>query len=420
MFAHVRATTEGSLSEDNCHPFCHGSLMWMHNGGLAGGARSSGGWASGWPTAGFLGVGRRHRQRVGVRAVPRHAGAHGPRPQRCRPPNGFGPTVLRRAMLRTIETINQLIDEIPESVLHADSVDTRSLLNFALTDGHTIICTRYVSSAADEAASLYYSSGSQWEQRPSATAAAADDRNYQMERRDKGAGVVLVASEPLTFERENWVNVPTNSILTIHGQTVMVHPIKDAYYDRSPYHVRSAAFVQTKGLAANEKSSSPASSSLAARIGRAPRRPVAARRRCRRRRRPGPQEDPRPHHPAQHDARPHPRGLALRQPRPLADAAVRGRVVRGGLVAAAARPAHPHRAAAPAAVRQPARPGQHQEEAHVAERPGARQQQQPGLRRHCLCRARSAHARHAGRAAAEQLRDPNKIAQYFPELNLSH
>jgi glutamine amidotransferase len=52
---------------------------------------------------------------------------------------------------------------------------------------------------------------------------------------------------------ENWVNVPTNSILTIHGQSVVVQPIKDAYSSRSPYHKRSAAFVHTKGLAANEK-----------------------------------------------------------------------------------------------------------------------------------------------------------------------
>lgn len=57
---------------------------------------------------------------------------------------------------------------------------------------------------------------------------------------------------------ENWVNVPTNSILTIHNQTVMVHPIIDQYYNRSPYYVRSSAFVQTKGLATNEKSAVPA------------------------------------------------------------------------------------------------------------------------------------------------------------------
>jgi glutamine amidotransferase len=36
----------------------------------------------------------------------------------------------------------------------------------------------------------------------------------------------------------------------------MVHPIIDQYYDRSPYHVRSSAFVQTKGLIANEKAAS--------------------------------------------------------------------------------------------------------------------------------------------------------------------
>jgi glutamine amidotransferase len=52
---------------------------------------------------------------------------------------------------------------------------------------------------------------------------------------------------------ENWVNVPTNSILTIHRQTVMVHPILDKYYERDPHHIRSSAFVQAKGLVSNEK-----------------------------------------------------------------------------------------------------------------------------------------------------------------------
>jgi glutamine amidotransferase len=44
---------------------------------------------------------------------------------------------------------------------------------------------------------MYYSSGTQWDERASAT----EERNFQMERRDKGADIVLVASEPLTFER---------------------------------------------------------------------------------------------------------------------------------------------------------------------------------------------------------------------------
>ncbi|EEY13924.1 Dug3p [Verticillium alfalfae VaMs.102] len=259
VFAHVRATTEGSLSEDNCHPFCHGSLMWMHNGGLGGWKHIKrrlaerladkwylgvcGGTDSEWAFALFLDT----LQRMG----------HDPSSQ---PHGGFGPTVLRKAMLKTIALINELIDQIPDSVIQAENVDTRSLLNFAVSDGHSIICTRYISSATDEAASLYYSSGTEWEKRTS----SPDDRNYQMERRDKGADIVLVASEPLTFERENWVNVPTNSVLTIHNQTVMVHPIVDEYFDRSPYHVRSSAFVQAKGLTANEKASAHLSPSVSA------------------------------------------------------------------------------------------------------------------------------------------------------------
>ena len=196
IFAHVRATTEGTLSEDNCHPFCHGSLMWMHNGGLGGwkyikrrlGERLADKWYLGvvggtdseWAFALFLDT----LERMG----------HDPSSQR---PEGFGPTVLRKALLKTIAIINELIDQIPERVVVAENVDTRSLLNLSVTDGQSIICTRYVSSSTDEAASLYYSSGTQWE----AKAPTTDDQNYQMERLDKGADIVLVASEPLTFER---------------------------------------------------------------------------------------------------------------------------------------------------------------------------------------------------------------------------
>lgn len=109
------------------------------------------------------------------------------------PADGFGPAVLRSALLKTIQQINQLIKEIPEQVVREQKVDCRSLLNFAVSDGHTVICSRYVSSKKDEAASLYYSSGTSWDD--------DTDGNYRMDRKDKGADVVLVASEPLTFER---------------------------------------------------------------------------------------------------------------------------------------------------------------------------------------------------------------------------
>ncbi|KAG0178258.1 hypothetical protein DFQ29_003695 [Apophysomyces sp. BC1021] len=35
VFAHVRASTSGAVTEANCHPWHYGRIMWMHNGGIA-------------------------------------------------------------------------------------------------------------------------------------------------------------------------------------------------------------------------------------------------------------------------------------------------------------------------------------------------------------------------------------------------
>jgi len=108
---------------------------------------------------------------------------------------GFGHTVLRKALLRTIKEINRFTSQITLAKKTEDSI---SLLNFAVTDGHSVVCSRYVSSRTDEAASLFFSSGTSWK------AQEGEKGEYKMERRDKGADIVLVASEPLTFERGKW------------------------------------------------------------------------------------------------------------------------------------------------------------------------------------------------------------------------
>jgi glutamine amidotransferase len=118
---------------------------------------------------------------------------------------GFGHTVLRKAILKTIERINGFIKEVVGQK-GTESEDCRSLLNFAVTDGESVVCTRYVSSRTDEAASLFFSSGTSWKQsRHGQKAASASSepgqKDFTMERRDKGSDIVLVASEPLTFER---------------------------------------------------------------------------------------------------------------------------------------------------------------------------------------------------------------------------
>lgn len=118
---------------------------------------------------------------------------------------GFGHSVLRKAILKTIERINGFIRDVVGEE-NMGNEDSRSLLNFAVTDGESVVCTRYVSSTTDEAASLFFSSGTSWKQLKGDHSSDGgksedEDRNYVMERRDKGSDIVLVASEPLTFER---------------------------------------------------------------------------------------------------------------------------------------------------------------------------------------------------------------------------
>ncbi|VVT49551.1 uncharacterized protein SAPINGB_P002325 [Magnusiomyces paraingens] len=232
IFAHVRASTAGILSESNCHPFVYHTLMFMHNGNvscferikkrLADHVREKyflivqGGTDSEWVFSLFLDC----LETLGADPSAK---------------NGkFDPKMLRQALLNAIEYIKDWTKEanVPPN--------EPSLLNIAITDGDSVVVSRYVTSKTEEAASLHFSSGTRFfEYSPG---------QYRMERRDKGQNIIMVASEPLTFERNDWITIPTNTILTIKGQTVLIHPILDEYHQPDPSVTRSSGFAESKGL----------------------------------------------------------------------------------------------------------------------------------------------------------------------------
>lgn len=198
VFAHVRASTSGALAEINCHPWSYHSLMWMHNGSIGGFDKIKrklvialrqeyfifvqGNTDSEWAFALFL----NELEDLGVDPKEEKEG-------------GFGHAILRKALINTISKINKWHQEAGET--------EPSLLNFAVTDGEAVLASRYVSSSTEEAASLFFSSGTAFHQYAPG--------HFRMERRDKGQDIVLVASEPLTFERADWVTVPTNCKLPL-------------------------------------------------------------------------------------------------------------------------------------------------------------------------------------------------------------
>lgn len=169
--------------------------MWMHNGGIGAWASIKkrlamsladrwfnfvqGGTDSEWAFALFLDI--LEKKGIDPEAVP--------------PTEGLGFVVLRETMLETIRRINELVASVPPEELGNE--DRRSLLNFAVTDGHSVVCTRYVNSKVDAPASLFWSSGTSWTE----VQGSGSVKDYKMERKDKGSNIVIVASEPLTFDR---------------------------------------------------------------------------------------------------------------------------------------------------------------------------------------------------------------------------
>ena len=92
-----------------------------------------------------------------------------------------------------------------------------SFYNFAVTDGRSVVATRFVSDDASEPASLYYSSGARFECR---------DGACRMVRAEPGERAVIITSEPLTELREDWQKVPRNhAVVVTQGLEVELSPL---------------------------------------------------------------------------------------------------------------------------------------------------------------------------------------------------
>ncbi|KAK9717339.1 glutamine amidotransferase subunit [Basidiobolus ranarum] len=208
VFAHVRASTAGLASEANCHPWQYGNLMWMHNGNVSG----------------FDNI---RRKLLATLSDELFTFVQGTTDSECafalflnqlEDPKGprHTPEELKEALLQTISLLNEWTREI--------GITEPSLMNFAVTDGKTVICTRYISSSTQEAASLYFSSGTRFE--------SYKPGHYRMIKADKREDIVVVASEPLTFEQADWITIPTNTLVIITPRfNVLLYPIKDENYN---------------------------------------------------------------------------------------------------------------------------------------------------------------------------------------------
>jgi predicted glutamine amidotransferase len=193
LFAHIRAASEGTISEANTHPFHYGEFLMMHNGEVPRFQRIKRRLLSLLDDELFLWIkGQTDSEHIFALLM-----------QHFRDMRGSGPPLtenqIRECFQKTFDVIGKLLDE-------AGITETVSTYNMMVTDGYRIFGTRYSSSPEQQTRTLYYASGSRFQCR---------DGISRMIQDESGAGAVLIVSEKLNDYPEDWTPIPPNHFIAI-------------------------------------------------------------------------------------------------------------------------------------------------------------------------------------------------------------
>ncbi len=194
ILAHVRAATQGTVSESNCHPFRRGRLVFMHNGDIGGFDQLRRPLLARLSDSAFDAIeGRTDSEHF--LALIEDALAY----QEDDP----SPVVLLDALRIAVDTIREM------SATFAPHEFT--YLNAVLTDGDSAVVCRYTDDEPERAESLYLNEGRRF---------LCEDGVCRMLEPGEGGGTLLVASEPLSTE-PGWRMIEPNSALLVQdGQVI--------------------------------------------------------------------------------------------------------------------------------------------------------------------------------------------------------
>jgi len=237
VFTHIRAASPGSvISEVNCHPFQFGKYLFMHNGGIAYFSkikRTIHNLLS--PSIFEMIEGTTDTETVGalfVQNLPDHD-----------PNKNYSSEILNEALIKMIQ---QVIDIIKAYVQESNSVFKPSSLNFAVTDGNTVLCSRFRNGgeSTDDPPSLYYSTCSIYNMEDNSISirertivpeiykdsyfAVSGQIPSELKRSfsfEVGSNSVIIASEPLSFVESQWNLIPKNHIIVVTSKEAVMEEI---------------------------------------------------------------------------------------------------------------------------------------------------------------------------------------------------
>lgn len=190
IFAHVRAASPGlAVSDVNCHPFQIGRYMWMHNGSVPD----------------FVKIRRKLREALPDSLYNSIQGTTDSE-------HAFALFLSFLGSTETQRTPSELMAAMRKTIAHlqlltsAAGITRACRYNFALTDGQSMLITRYVTPETEIAATLYYAQGSRF---------LYDGSRCQMLQEENGRKSIIVASEALTPSTCHWEPVAQNTALLI-------------------------------------------------------------------------------------------------------------------------------------------------------------------------------------------------------------
>jgi predicted glutamine amidotransferase len=190
IFAHVRAASPGSLVEEgNSHPFQCGKLMFMHNGMVGE----------------FNKIRRPILRRLNDIAYEAVMGStdsehlFGLFLNHIDDPNG---DITTDDM---VYAMNKMLDDF--AALHTENNLTKhAYLNLCVTNGKSIVATRYTTNPLVQPSSLYYMYGKEYN---------CADGDCRMIQSDSHPTCIVLASEPFTVRRSDWMKVERNAMIII-------------------------------------------------------------------------------------------------------------------------------------------------------------------------------------------------------------
>ena len=186
--------SEGGISENNSHPFHFDQFLMMHNGSIPTFSRIKRKLLSLLNDELFLWIqGQTDSEHI-FALLKQHIDER----------RGSGPPLsgdqIKQCFQKTFDVVQQLKVE-------AGIGDEVSTFNMMATDGHRIFGTRYSSNPEKETRTLYYSAGSRFQ---------CKDGESRMIKDDSGIEAVLIVSEKLNENEEEWIPIPQNHFIAIN------------------------------------------------------------------------------------------------------------------------------------------------------------------------------------------------------------